>query len=281
MSLYIGVAGASRPAPPLLDQAEVLGRRLAEAGAVVVCGGGPGVMEAVCRGARSAGGTTVGLLPGLDRGEGNPHLSVAVPTGMGQGRNLLLVRSSDAMVAVGGGFGTLSEIALALRTGVPVVGLATWSLQLDAGPVDAFPVAGDAETAARLAIEAARSRQADPAARRETAEPGDPAWELAPFGASGCGGARRADARTLNLAILRRHRMAVLFLLLAFLLVVWSARPASRTPTRARPPSSTGRSASSARGSCWSWPRASASWWPCSCSSPSAPPGPGARGARS
>ena len=162
MSLYIGVAGASRPAPGLLEQAEVLGRRLAEAGAVVVCGGGPGVMEAVCRGARSAGGTTVGLLPGLDRREGNPYLSVAVPTGMGQGRNLLLVRSSDAVVAVGGGFGTLSEIALALRTGVPVVGLATWSLHLDAVPVDAFPVAGDAETAARLAIDAARSLQTDP-----------------------------------------------------------------------------------------------------------------------
>ena len=139
MSLYIGGAGASRPAPGLLEQAEVLGRRLAGAGAVVVCGGGPGVMEAVCRGARSAGGTTVGLLPGLDRRDGNPYLSVAVPTGMGQGRNLLLVRSSDAMVAVGGGFGTLSEIALALRTGVPVIGLATWSLHLDSGPVDAFP----------------------------------------------------------------------------------------------------------------------------------------------
>ena len=165
MSLYIGVAGASRPGPALLDQAEVLGRRLAEAGAVLVCGGGPGVMEAVCRGARSAGGTTVGLLPGLDRRDANPHLSVAVPTGMGQGRNLLLVRASDAVVAVGGGFGTLSEIALALRTGVPVVGLATWSLQLDGGPVDAFPVSDDAETAARLAIEAARSRQADPASR--------------------------------------------------------------------------------------------------------------------
>jgi uncharacterized protein (TIGR00725 family) len=160
---YIGVAGASRPEPPLLDQAEVLGRRLAEAGAVVVCGGGPGVMEAVCRGARSAGGTTVGLLPGLDRREGNPHLSVAIPTGMGQGRNLLLVRSSDALVAVGGGFGTLSELALALRTGVPVVGLATWSLHLATGPVQAFPVADDPETAARLALEAAGSRQAGPA----------------------------------------------------------------------------------------------------------------------
>ncbi|MFL5796279.1 MAG: TIGR00725 family protein, partial [Actinomycetota bacterium] len=138
MSLYVGVAGASQPEPPLLDQAELLGRRLAEAGAIVVCGGGPGVMEAVCRGAQSAGGTTVGLLPGLDRAEGNPYLTISVPTGLGQGRNLLLVRSSDAVIAVGGGFGTLSEIALALRTGTPLIGLATWSLGLGSHQVDAF-----------------------------------------------------------------------------------------------------------------------------------------------
>jgi uncharacterized protein (TIGR00725 family) len=158
MSLHIGVAGASQAERALVEQGERLGRRLGEAGAVVVCGGGGGVMEAVCRGARAAGGTTVGLLPGLDRGDANPHLSVSVPTGLGQGRNLLLVRASDALVAVGGGFGTLSEIALALRTGIPVVGLATWSLRLDAKPVEAFPVADDADTAARLALEAARAR---------------------------------------------------------------------------------------------------------------------------
>ena len=166
MSFYIGVVGASQPAPGLLTEAEVLGRRLAEAGAVVVCGGGSGVMEAVCRGAWSAGGTTVGLLPGLDRSDGNPHLSVSLPTGLGQGRNLLLVRSSDALLAVGGGFGTLSEIAHALRTGTPVVGLATWSLALDGRPVDAFPVARDAEAATRLVLEAARSRTADRAHTR-------------------------------------------------------------------------------------------------------------------
>jgi uncharacterized protein (TIGR00725 family) len=160
VSRYVGVAGASRAEPELLAQGELLGRRLAEGGAVVVCGGGPGVMEAVCRGARSAGGVTVGLLPGLDRADANAHLTVSVPTGMGQGRNLLLVRASDALVAVGGGFGTLSEIAIALRTGVPVIGLATWSLQLDDRPVAAFPVASDAETAARWALDPAH--QADP-----------------------------------------------------------------------------------------------------------------------
>ena len=163
MTLYIGVAGASQPGPGLAAEAERLGRRLAEAGAVVVCGGGPGVMDAVCRGARAAGGVTVGLLPGEDRREGNPHLTVSVPTGLGQGRNLLLVRSSDALVAVGGGFGTLSEIALALRTGTPVIGLATWSLGLGSRPVHAFPVAGDGDAAARLALEAARSRRSDQA----------------------------------------------------------------------------------------------------------------------
>jgi uncharacterized protein (TIGR00725 family) len=162
MRLYVGVAGASQPEPPLLDEAEVLGRRLGEAGAVVVCGGGPGVMEAVCRGAQAAGGVTIGLLPGLDRAEGNPYLTVSIPTGLGQGRNLLLVRSSNAVIAVGGGFGTLSEIALALRTGTPVIGLATWSLQLDSRQVDAFPVADTPDAAVRLALEAARSRPSRP-----------------------------------------------------------------------------------------------------------------------
>jgi uncharacterized protein (TIGR00725 family) len=160
VTVYVGVAGASQPAASLVAPAEELGRRLAEGGAVLVCGGGFGVMAAVCKGARQAGGTTVGLLPGLDRHGGNPYLTVALPTGLEQGRNLLLVRASDALVAVGGGFGTLSEVALALRTGVPVVGLATWSLELDGRPVDAFAVAADAEDAARLVLEAARARAA-------------------------------------------------------------------------------------------------------------------------
>jgi hypothetical protein len=144
----------------MLPLAEALGRRLAEAGAIVLCGGGAGVMTAVCRGARGAGGTTVGLLPEADRSSGNPYLTVALPTGLGQGRNLLLVRSSDALIAVGGGFGTLSEIALALRTGVPVVGLATWELVLAGRPVAAFPTVETAEEAVQLALEEVRKRSA-------------------------------------------------------------------------------------------------------------------------
>jgi uncharacterized protein (TIGR00725 family) len=157
---YVGVAGTSQPEPELMEPAEVLGRRLAEAGAVVLCGGGTGVMAAVCRGVAAAGGTSVGLLPGDRRSDGNPSLGVALTTGLGEGRNVLLVRASDALVAVGGGYGTLSEIALALRTGVPVVGLRTWTLGLAGRPVDAFPVATDPEQAARLALAAASKRMA-------------------------------------------------------------------------------------------------------------------------
>ena len=163
MSAYIGVAGASQPEAPLIPLAETLGRRLAVAGAIVLCGGGAGVMTAVCRGAQAAGGITVGLLPGGDRAGGNPYLTVALPTGLGEGRNVLLVRASDVLVAVGGGFGTLSEIALALRTGVPVIGLATWGLTLGGRPVAAFPVVETPEEAARLAVEAIRDRSTNQA----------------------------------------------------------------------------------------------------------------------
>jgi uncharacterized protein (TIGR00725 family) len=156
--IYIGVAAASEPDAHQVALAEQLGGHLARAGAIVVCGGGGGAMEAVCRGAVGAGGTTIGLLPGERRDDANPYLSIALPTGLGQGRNLLLVRASQAVVAVGGGFGTLSEIAMALRLGVPVVGLATWSLGLGNAPVEAFPRVDDAAQAAELALSAAAGK---------------------------------------------------------------------------------------------------------------------------
>jgi uncharacterized protein (TIGR00725 family) len=108
--------------------AEEVGRLLARRGAVVVCGGLGGVMEAACRGASREGGTTVGVLPGLDRGAANPFVSVAVATGLGEARNALVVRAADALIAVGGAYGTLSEIALALKAGKPVIGLGTWEI---------------------------------------------------------------------------------------------------------------------------------------------------------
>jgi uncharacterized protein (TIGR00725 family) len=152
---YVAVCGPGDASPELERDAEEVGRRLAEGGAVVVCGGLGGVMEAACRGARDAGGVTVGVLPGTDRRAGNPWLSVALPTGMGELRNGLIVRACDALVAVGGGPGTLSEIALAVKTGRPVVGLRTWELARDGEPVQLFERAATAEEAAARALASA------------------------------------------------------------------------------------------------------------------------------
>ena len=121
------------------------------------------MMEAASRGAHEVGGRTVGILPGDDRADANPYVQIALPTGMGEARNALVVRSADAVVAVGGGYGTLSEIALALRTGVPVVGLDTWDptpprAGAETG-VDAVVRADDAEHAVRLALALAQERR--------------------------------------------------------------------------------------------------------------------------
>jgi uncharacterized protein (TIGR00725 family) len=113
-------------------------------------------MEAACRGAKAAGGLTVGLLPGSFRSEGNRYLDVAVPTGMGEMRNVLVVRSGDGILAVGGGYGTLSELGLALKLGKPVVGIGTW--EPSAGGVPApIPAASTAEEAVRMLLEAVSS----------------------------------------------------------------------------------------------------------------------------
>jgi uncharacterized protein (TIGR00725 family) len=129
----------------LLAAAEAVGAELARRGAVVVTGGLGGVMEAACRGARSAGGTTLGILPGGDRTAANAFVSVAVATAMGELRNGLVVRCADAVVAIAGGYGTLSEIALALKAGKPVVGIATWE-------IEGVRAAADASEAVALAL---------------------------------------------------------------------------------------------------------------------------------
>ena len=128
-SVYVAVVGPGDPSPAAEADAEAVGRLLADRGAVVVCGGLGGVMAAACRGAKAGGGTTVGILPGVDRAEANAWVDVAVTTGMGEARNALVVRSVDAVVAVAGGYGTLSEIALALRLDRPVIGLASWDIE--------------------------------------------------------------------------------------------------------------------------------------------------------
>ncbi|GAB4204293.1 MAG: hypothetical protein OHK0022_29310 [Roseiflexaceae bacterium] len=122
------MCGAGQCGPELAALAEAVGRALAEAGVQLVCGGLGGVMAAACRGARQAGGITIGLLPGHDRSEANPDVLIPIATGLGEGRNLLIVRTADAVIAIGGEYGTLSEIALACKLGKLVVGLQTWDL---------------------------------------------------------------------------------------------------------------------------------------------------------
>lgn len=133
---YIAVVGPSgAPDAAVTEAAHEVGRLLGEAGCVVLTGGGTGVMAAASAGAASAGAVVVGLLPGTDRTEANPHVTVAIATGLGEVRNALVVRAVDAVVAVGGSWGTLSEVALACRTGVPVVSLLGPELPDPGGPV--------------------------------------------------------------------------------------------------------------------------------------------------
>jgi uncharacterized protein (TIGR00725 family) len=154
--VHVAVIGPADAASQELADAEEVGRRLADAEAVVVCGGRGGVMEAVCRGARSAGGLTLGILPGRDRSEANPFVEVAVPTGLGEARNALVVRSADAVVAIGGAYGTLSEIAFALKGGTPVIGLRTWELARGGKSDTGIVQVESAGEAVRTALDLAR-----------------------------------------------------------------------------------------------------------------------------
>jgi uncharacterized protein (TIGR00725 family) len=131
--MFLAVVGSASCDAETAALAEEVGQEIAHHGAVLICGGRGGVMEAACRGARSAGGTTVGILPGTDRSQANRYVDIPIITGLGEARNVLVVRSADAVIAVSGGYGTLSEIALALKMGRPVVGIQTWELQHSRG----------------------------------------------------------------------------------------------------------------------------------------------------
>lgn len=147
--LRIAVAGAGVADAELAAIAEAVGRGIAAAGAVLICGGMSGVMEAAARGCAAAGGLTIGLLPGGDAGSANAYIRVPLPTGLGEARNVLVARTGDAMIAIGGSWGTLSEVALARKTGVPVV-------LLRPGLTDALdlPAADTAEQAVQMAVAA-------------------------------------------------------------------------------------------------------------------------------
>jgi uncharacterized protein (TIGR00725 family) len=158
MAMHIGVVGESVCSRATARTAERVGAAIARAGAVLFCGGRTGVMEAASRGAARAGGDVVGVLPGFSRRDANRWVTIPVVTGMDQARNVVLVRSCDAVIAVGGSYGTLSEIALALKLGVPVVGLRTWRLAQPAARPVPLQRGRDADDAVRLAVRAARPR---------------------------------------------------------------------------------------------------------------------------
>lgn len=125
----IGVIGAGSADVSILKIAEDLGKLIAKRNAILICGGLGGVMEAAARGAKAEGGLTVGILPGNHKSDSNPYIDVPIATGFGEGRNVIITRSADALIAVGGEYGTLSEIAFGLKTGKPVIGINTWNIK--------------------------------------------------------------------------------------------------------------------------------------------------------
>ena len=156
METLIAVIGAAQCTPQEAQLAEEVGQALARGGITLVCGGLGGVMEAACRGAVQAGGKTVGILPGKKAVEANPYVQVPVVTGMSYARNVIVVQSARAVIAVGGGYGTLSEIAHALQNDIPVVGLNTWGL-VKSGEEDRSIIrANTPQEAVELALELAR-----------------------------------------------------------------------------------------------------------------------------
>lgn len=152
----IGVMGAAQCEEVIYHEAYQVGMLIAERGAILLCGGRGGVMEASAKGAKEAGGLTIGMMPGSSERDSppNPYIDVAIFTGMSDARNAINVRSSDVIIAISGGYGTLSEIALALKIGKPVVLLHSWRFESDAIPSEPLVrVAQTAEEAVRLAFE--------------------------------------------------------------------------------------------------------------------------------
>lgn len=147
MHTSIAVVGASRPSPAAAKTARAVGAAVAAAGATLVTGGLGGIMEAACRGARERGGLTVGILPGKSKTDANPYVDFILPTGLGDFRNYLVVAAADAVIALEGRFGTLSEISMALTLGKVVVGLGTWD-------IEGVRRARDPEDAVRIALQA-------------------------------------------------------------------------------------------------------------------------------
>ena len=149
----IAVIGGSQSSAKESKLAEEVGRELAKRGAILVCGGLGGVMEAACRGANSDGGLTIGILPGENRRDANSYVQFPIATGMGYARNAIVVKSAQAVIAIGGSYGTLSEIGYALQNGIPVIGLGTWSLAKNGKADKSIILAKNAADAVALAFD--------------------------------------------------------------------------------------------------------------------------------
>jgi hypothetical protein len=152
-AMQIAVVGGDAALPDACATADEVGREIARHGHVLVCGGRGGVMEAACRGARAEGGHTIGILPGRDAADANEFVQFLITTNLGFARNVVVVLSASAVIAIDGSYGTLSEIAMALNHGRPVIGLGTWRISDDAGVQDEAVIrASTAAEAVRLAI---------------------------------------------------------------------------------------------------------------------------------
>jgi uncharacterized protein (TIGR00725 family) len=156
--MRIGVVGAARCSSETAEMARRVGKYIADKGAILVCGGLDGVMKEAAKGAKEGGGLTIGILPGILESEANPYIDIPILTGLGHARNVLVVQSSHAVIAVKGSYGTLSEIAVALKSRIPVVGLNTWNIDdrvhLANDPKDAV------ETAFSLVLKKKRRKDA-------------------------------------------------------------------------------------------------------------------------
>jgi uncharacterized protein (TIGR00725 family) len=157
--IFIGVIGGSEVNPQVAAIAEEVGREIARRGAVLVCGGLAGVMEAACKGASNEGGLTIGILPGDSRNTANPYVKIPIVTGIGYARNVAVVMTSHAVIAIDGSYGTLTEIAYALQGGIPVIGLDTWSLSINGRAENNIITAKSAKDAVAKAMALANNRK--------------------------------------------------------------------------------------------------------------------------
>ena len=150
--VLIGVIGAGKCSKKVFSLAEEVGQEIAKAGAILVCGGLGGVMEGAAKGAKEAKGITIGILPGSQKEDANPYIDIPIVTGIGEARNLVVVRSSDAVIALPGKYGTLSELSFAMKLEKPVIGISTWDIS------DKIAKAKDPKKAVELALELAEEK---------------------------------------------------------------------------------------------------------------------------